>query len=138
MHKWLKVFFSAWCEENYYGWTCDAYCKEDASIGQYTCDPKTGTKKCKAGWKGSNCHERALNLMCLIIIWVEASIIVNEAFCKKYYKNQQEHCLCLILLTVETALSKVSPMCKREHLSKKIAIFNREYPVLNALHLKCI
>ena len=56
--------FSAWCEKHFYGWTCDAYCKEDESIGQFTCDPKTGTKKCKTGWKGFNCHERESYFEC--------------------------------------------------------------------------
>jgi len=53
----LFVGFSAWCEEGFYGWACDVFCKENASIGHYTCDPNTGAKRCKAGWEGSHCHK---------------------------------------------------------------------------------
>ncbi|KAK3591884.1 hypothetical protein CHS0354_005090 [Potamilus streckersoni] len=48
----LKVF----CDTNFFGSDCSIYCKPtDDETGHYTCDPVTGERICKLGWRGDDC-----------------------------------------------------------------------------------
>ncbi|KAL3842380.1 hypothetical protein ACJMK2_020401 [Sinanodonta woodiana] len=48
----LKVF----CDTNFFGSDCSVYCKPtNDETGHYTCDPVTGERICKLGWRGDDC-----------------------------------------------------------------------------------
>lgn len=53
------------CDTHYYNATCTKFCRpRDDKFGHYTCDAN-GDKACIQGWKGTNCENSKLNLICL-------------------------------------------------------------------------
>ncbi|KAL8625727.1 hypothetical protein ACOMHN_044002 [Nucella lapillus] len=55
-----KGVVSPVCPENYYGPSCNVFCKPQQSCkaGQYTCNQLTGEKICGFGWTGPECDVR--------------------------------------------------------------------------------
>lgn len=51
------------CKPWWYGPECLQYCvpHDDNMHGHYTCDPRDGSKVCRAGWEGQSCLDHKKN-----------------------------------------------------------------------------
>ncbi|XP_064420850.1 protein jagged-2b isoform X2 [Latimeria chalumnae] len=55
------------CDENYYGTTCNKFCRpRDDFFGHFTCD-QNGNKACKEGWMGKDCTQAICKQGCNLL-----------------------------------------------------------------------
>ncbi|XP_046573991.1 protein jagged-1-like [Haliotis rubra] len=53
----LNIAVRAYCDTDWYGSTCEKYCKATTNHSHYRCRLQTGAKVCFEGWKGDNCDQ---------------------------------------------------------------------------------
>ncbi|XP_067684343.1 uncharacterized protein [Haliotis asinina] len=53
----LEIAVRAYCDSDWYGSSCEKYCKATTDHGHYRCHLQTGAKVCLEGWKGENCDQ---------------------------------------------------------------------------------
>ncbi|XP_067685380.1 protein jagged-1-like [Haliotis asinina] len=53
----LEIAVRAYCDSDWYGSSCEKYCKATTDHGHYRCHLQTGAKVCLEGWKGEKCDQ---------------------------------------------------------------------------------
>ncbi|KAF7259825.1 hypothetical protein EG68_02989 [Paragonimus skrjabini miyazakii] len=65
-HYSLIMLYKFGCHKNYFGNTCNRFCKAHNSVlGHYKCDPQTGAMICNTGWTGTRCDEAICKKGCI-------------------------------------------------------------------------